>query len=405
MIIKTLLLTLVVFFTLSCGNTDKDKVITSYSNDISSFTLPTESTLQINIFANYDDGSKENVSDSLVWLSSDSHVTVVNGLLSTTLSTGSVTISYETKEKLSDGSVAHKNSFVFDVKSLRLLSVSLSKASLNIEVGATQKLIAYGLYDDNVTRDITNSSVWLSSDTGIATVSLGAVEGVNKGDANITATKDAFISSPALASVTKTTYRSLSLSASKTEFNVEQTIVLTATATTDTNESVELNTSLITWSSSDVNIVEIVDGIATAVGKGDVNITGTITSDITISDVIELSVKKDQYMRLFKDGVEIEFPYVDINTTSTIPATLSSFTMRAIGKDITVFTLFVSDFNGNLLDVNQAYFKTLNSGDIVVQDTNVTFELISNGLQSQIHYFFKINDDFNSQFSQKYLKN
>lgn len=405
MIIKTLLLIFLTLFTLSCGNNDKEKVITSYSNDISSFTIPTDSTLQINIFANYDDATQINVSDALVWSSSDANVTVVNGLVSTSSKTGSVTISYETEQKLSDGSVAYKNSFVFDVKSLTLLSVSLSSSSLSVEVGVTQTLKAYGLYDDNITRDITSNSSWLSSDRAVATVSLGSVLGVSKGDANITATKEGLTTSPALVHVTKTTYASMSLSASKTEFNAQQTITLTATALTDTNESVELNASLVTWSSSDVNIVEVTDGVATAIAKGDANITATLTSDTTISDVLELSVKKDQYMRLFKDSVEVEFPYVDVNETSTIPVTLSSFTMRAIGKDITIFSLVVSDFNGNILDASQAYFKTLSSGYIVGQDTNLTFELISNGLQSQVHYFFKINDDFGSQFSQKYLKN
>ena len=404
MIIKTLLLTFLALMTLSCGST-KDRVITSYSNDISSFTIPTSSTLQINISANYDDATQTNVNDSLVWSSSDKNVTVVDGLVTTSSKTGKVTISYATKQKLSDGSVAHKNSFVFDVKSLTLLSVSLSSSSLSVEVGVTQTLRAYGVYDDNVTRDITSSSSWFSSDATVATVDLGSVTGVSKGDTNITATKEGLTTSPAVASVTKTTYTSISLSSSKTDFNAQQTLNLTPTALTDTNESLELNASLLTWSSSDVNIVEVVDGIATAIAKGDANITATLNSDTTMSDTIELSVKKDQYMRLFKDGVEVEFPYVDINQTSTIPATLSSFTMRAIGKDITVYALLITDLSGNTLDSSQAYFKTLNNGTVVGQDTNLTFNLMSNGLQSQIHYFFKINDDFNSQFSQKYLKN
>ena len=404
MIIKTLLLTFLALMTLSCGST-KDRVITSYSNDISSFTIPTSSTLQINISANYDDATQTNVNDSLVWSSSDKNVTVVDGLVTTSSKTGKVTISYATKQKLSDGSVAHKNSFVFDVKSLTLLSVSLSSSSLSVEVGVTQTLKAYGVYDDNVTRDITSSSSWFSSDATVATVDLGSVTGVSKGDTNITATKEGLTTSPAVASVTKTTYTSISLSSSKTDFNAQQTLNLTPTALTDTNESLELNASLLTWSSSDVNIVEVVDGIATAIAKGDANITATLNSDTTMSDTIELSVKKDQYMRLFKDGVEVEFPYVDINQTSTIPATLSSFTMRAIGKDITVYALLITDLSGNTLDSSQAYFKTLNNGTVVGQDTNLTFNLMSNGLQSQIHYFFKINDDFNSQFSQKYLKN
>lgn len=409
--IKSFLITLFLVFFVACSDSKPDKLISSFSNDLNgSTTLATGRVSQIRVYANYDDGSKEEFTDSLVWSSSDETVaTVSSGLVQTYSVVGNVDITYKTATKNDDGSALYENTVSLSVKNITLIDISFSKSTLSLVVGESSSIYAEGTFEDNITleittQDITSDATWSSSDDNISSVSLvdstAIVKGIAEGNTTITA-NDSGVSSSLAVEVTKTTYTSVKIYSDKTTFNVDQTIELEARGTTDNGTVVMLENSDVTWVSNDTSVVTLSQNIATAVINGDATVSVNI-NNTSISNQIELSVDKEHYVRLFKDEVELEFPYVAIESNSSLSETLGTFTLLAVGEDFQVGPVLVKDFNGYLKSATEAAFDGLITLDLLIKDVNKTFDLKQDGVQTQLNFTFDINDTTRSTFSQKY---
>jgi len=93
--------------------------------------------------------------------------------------------------------------------SATLQSITVTPASASITGGASQQFHAQGFYSDGSIQDITNTVVWVSSNTGIArmsTVTSGFATGFGAGVATITATFNAIASNAASLTVTTTAF-------------------------------------------------------------------------------------------------------------------------------------------------------------------------------------------------------
>jgi hypothetical protein len=78
-----------------------------------------------------------------------------------------------------------------------LVSIAVTPASPSVEVSETVQFTAVGTYSDNSTANITSMVTWVSSNSGVATISAaGLATGVLTGAANITASMSG-ITSPA----------------------------------------------------------------------------------------------------------------------------------------------------------------------------------------------------------------
>lgn len=397
-----LLFILFQIFTLSCSDSKPERLISSFTDDINSTTLATDRVSQMNVYANYDDGVRQNITDTLLWSSSDESIASVNnGLIETYKTTADVTISYETKERASDGSAFYKKSILFSVKELQLTKITLSSTTILLSVGASKQISATGTFEDNITstttsQDLTQDCNWSSADINISSVSSGLVRGIGEGNTTITAT-DSNISAVLAVEVKKTEYSSISIYTQESEFDVEQSITLEARATTEQGERVILESSALTWTSSDAS-VSVDENIATARSKGSATITATLKEDSSLDATQVLTVNRDRYVRLFKSGVEVEFPYVSNETDASLSETLGTFTLRAVGEGVTIRALHVKDFSGN--DMNGlAYFDNLFVDEFIQADTNRTFELKQSGVES-VEYYFDIN--VSNSFKQTY---
>lgn len=78
-----------------------------------------------------------------------------------------------------------------------LVSINLSLPS-NVEIGWTKDLNATGVYENNITKDISQSVTWKSNDSNIATVSNNTVTGVSVGTVSLTATQNNITSSDSI---------------------------------------------------------------------------------------------------------------------------------------------------------------------------------------------------------------
>jgi len=404
--IKSFIITLLLVFTIACSDSKPAKLVTSFSNDLNGTTLATNRSSQIRVYANYDDGTKEEITDSLVWSSSDETIaSVSSGLVQTYAINGNVDIKYETSTKSDDGSALYEKTVNMSVKNITLKAITLSKSRLSLVIGASSSVYATGTFEDNVsleisTQDITDDAIWSSLDANISSVVAGLVKGVSEGNTTVVAT-DSNISASLSVSVTKTNYVSVVIYSEKTTFNVDQSIKLEARATTDDGKIVILDDSEVDFVSSQISVVTLNASTATAITNGNSTITVSITGT-TISNSLVLSVDKEEYVRLFKDEIEVELPYVSSESNSSLGTTLGTFTLLAVGEDFETSILLVRDFDGNILLAPKAYFDGLTSLDTLYKDVNKTFYLKQNGNQKQLHFSFDINDTVKSSFSQKY---
>ncbi len=400
--LKTIVLTLL-FLLSACSDSKNDNVISSFSNDLNSTTLVVNRTLQVNVYAHYSDDSKKDITDTLIWRSSDeSLATAENGFINAKNEVGDVSISYQTQELLSSGDPVNHMTFILSIYETPLKTITLSKDSLSLSVGSSSNVQANGIFEDGSVVDITNDCIWSSSNSEISSVDNGLVSGVSEGSATITASDSNITSNILSVEVSKIYYESLEISSDTTEFNVQQTLELKAIVTTSADEELEISPDELIWVSSDATVISIDEdsAIATALLKGSATISATLKSDDSIENSLVLNVKKDKYMRLFKDGMEISFPNAEIHEYEVLPEEFSTFSMIAVGQDFSISELSVRNFNGSLT-IN-GWFDNLSYFDVIVEDENRTFELMHNGKSEDLHYYFKINDGFDSEFSEKY---
>ena len=404
-----ILLPLIMVFTLSCSDSKPDRLLTSLSDDFNTSYIDTNRNIQINVYANFDDASQEEVSDVLLWSSSNEALaTVKGGLITTNSDTGSVIIRYQTAEKKEDGSPLFEKTYQLYVKELQLQGITLSQTELLLYEGDTQSVQAKGIFEGDIELDITNDCEWSSADLTVSSVNnsdaKGLVIAIGEGATSITAT-NAGLSDSMDVVVKKREYKSIEIDNNVTSFNVEQSILLQVMAVGSDGSRVLLDPDTLNFVSSDVEVVSMSDNNATALSKGESTITVSLKSNSELTTSTLLTVEQDQYVRLFKNGVEVGLPFSDTQEYESFPEEYDSFSLKAVGIDSSVNNLQILDFNGIPLRINDGYFDGLNEGDVLSAGIEVPFKLVRTGSGKEFHFSFRVSDSFNNEFSQKYREN
>lgn len=389
----------------SCSSSNGTKTIDYYSYELdnNNTTLISNRSSQINIYAHYNNGETQTVNNKFIWQSSNENAaTVSNGLVKTSNLQTNVIINFSSTETLPNGNPIYQDSVTLNIKNANLVSIAISPSIItSINQGVQKSLIATGTFDNNSTYGITNDCNWSSADATIASItSNGVLTALSEGNTTITAT-DAISNISAIIQVTvnKSTYTDLNISATKTQFNKNETIQLGAVATNSDGEKIILSSG-ITWASSDTDIVSInSSGLAKALTKGDVNITAEIDNTDISSNKVQLSVKKEKWLQIINNDTNesIYLPYVkdynlskeDLNTNQT----LATYTFSAVGSDFTLYNVAVTNLNN--IATSNAYFNTLNYGTLyssytIPKDTNRTIQLIRYNLNTELKYYFSL---------------
>jgi len=152
-----------------------------------SLTIAINATEQFTATGTYSDSSTKDITTSVVWTSDTTSVATVGAAtgMVTAVSAGSANII------ATSGSVHGQAAItVSPAPAPTLQSIAVTANSLTIAINATEQFTATGTYSDSSTKDITNSVVWTSDNTGAATVSAstGIVTAVSGGSADIIAT-------------------------------------------------------------------------------------------------------------------------------------------------------------------------------------------------------------------------
>jgi tetratricopeptide (TPR) repeat protein/uncharacterized protein YjdB len=143
-------------------------------------------TLQYIATGTFSDGSKQNVSASATWVTSNFNVATIGTAsgVARGIAVGSAQIQ-ATLNGVSSPKAA------LTVTSATLKSIAVTPASSSVALGTSQHFMATGTYSDGSTQDITSTSVWTSSDAADATIEggSGVATGIAAGTVSITATQ------------------------------------------------------------------------------------------------------------------------------------------------------------------------------------------------------------------------
>jgi hypothetical protein len=127
-------------------------------------TIALGNTHQFTATGSYSDGSSRDLTATAIWSSSSTAVaTIASGGLATSAGAGTTTIS------AASGTVT--GSTIMTVTAATLTSISIAPTDPILGyAGAVQQFKATGRYSDQSTRDMTNTVIWSSSDSAVATI-------------------------------------------------------------------------------------------------------------------------------------------------------------------------------------------------------------------------------------------
>ncbi|WP_254635139.1 Ig-like domain-containing protein [Paenibacillus sp. GbtcB18] len=153
-------------------------VVSTLEVDKRFVTTKSGSSVQIKVTATLSDGSKKDVTSSVLWKSSNYKIADVSAGKVTGVSAGSTTVSATFGGK--------SISIPVDVDKLKYLQTD--KVTVELKAGATAKVKATATFEDLSEQDATVQALWKSSNIRVADVKDGIIRATGKGKATITVT-------------------------------------------------------------------------------------------------------------------------------------------------------------------------------------------------------------------------
>lgn len=274
-----LVILMVVIPTFQAAADDDEDVLYKLVLSTNEVTLEEESTTSVTATAIYADNSSEVVTSLVSWSSADSSVaTVYNGTI-TARGEGQTTI-VAVYEGFSESISVQVN------KKVKALTKNVQE--LELLKDETETITLTATYGDNTTEDVTTEAEWYSDNETVATVVNGNVTGHSSGTATISAVYGSKI-------VTVVVYveQVQRLQPDQDQLSLlmdeSQTITLTAIYPDGTTRDV---TEDATWSTSNSEVADVVQGVVTAYGSGSAVITASYGLSSTTIDVdVDTTVK------------------------------------------------------------------------------------------------------------------
>lgn len=225
----------------------------------------------------YTDATTRDLTQTLVWSSSDGGVATVGN---TGTEIGKVNAVAEGTATISATNGALTGTALLNVVPALLVSLQVSPLTVSVPAGLTRQLTAQGTFSDGSTRDVTASVTWASDAQSFAMVSnalgsQGLLTALAQGTSNVTATAGA-ASAALVVTVTPPVLQRLDVTAPSASLAVGRTQQLTATGVYSDGSTQNL-TSTATWTPSTGPVLRVSSaGVMTAVGVGTTNATATV---------------------------------------------------------------------------------------------------------------------------------
>ncbi len=254
------------------------KTLTSIALSPGTVSIAAKTTQQFTATGNYSDGSKADVTGSVVWTTANPAVATVNPSgLATAVAAGSTTVTASLS-----GITGSATLTVTPV----LSSIAVSPNPASIMVGATQQFTATATYSDGSKQNITAGATWTAANPAVATVNAaGLATALAPGTTAITASLSG-VSGSATLNVPRLTSIAVSPASPSIAVGATQPFTATATYSDGTTQNV---TAKATWTAANPAVATVnASGVATAIASGTTGITaslngisGTATLNVT----------------------------------------------------------------------------------------------------------------------------
>jgi hypothetical protein len=254
----------------------------------------------------YTNGTKQDLTSSVAWSSSDPAVASVSGAGTssgwvTGTSAGTATI------QALDAATHLAGSAVLTVTPAVMVSISVTPTAPSVPLGVKEQLTATGTFSNGTTQDVTQVVTWSSSSASVASVanaigSRGLATALSTGATTVRAT-DPTTQATGATTLTVTAAQLASLAVTPENPSVPLGLSPRFTATgMYTNGSTQNLTSAVTWTSSDPSVVSLsngkgAEGVATTsrVGTATVRATDaatgvTTTTELTVTSAALVSI-------------------------------------------------------------------------------------------------------------------
>jgi trimeric autotransporter adhesin len=286
--------------------------LVSISVTATTLSIAPATTEQFTATGTYNDGSKQNITGSVTWASSDTSVATISTSdptqgLAKALASGTTSIT------ATSGSIT--GSTTLTVTSATVTSIDVTPSNPDIPIGVAQQFTAVGTFSDSSKQDITGVVAWKSSSSGVASITVsGLATALNIGSTTISATLTGVTGSVTM-NVNAANLRSLSITPGNPTIAQGTKISLTATGTFNDGSTRAL-TNQVTWSSSDTTVATIAsNGIATGQARtatGTTTITAvlgsvTTSTDLTVTNATISSITVSPVGRTIPIGGQVGF--------------------------------------------------------------------------------------------------
>ena len=234
-------------------------------------SVPAEITGQLTAYGTYSDGTTQDITTQVTWISSDASVaTVSSSGLASAVAPGTATVT-ATSRRLSGKTT-------FRVNRATLSSISVTPANPSVPDGNTKQFTASGIYSDGTSHNITTQVSWRSSNPSVATVkSSGLATAVAAGTATITATSRSTSGNTTIM-VTPATLSSILLTPANPRVPAGTNRQFAASGTYSDGTTQEITTH-VTWTSSNTPVATVdSSGLVTAAAAGTTTITAASPS-------------------------------------------------------------------------------------------------------------------------------
>ena len=247
--------------------------LTSIALSPATASLAPASTLYYSATGTYNDGSTRNITNAVTWSSSTSNVATISSVGQVMgQSTGTTTISAQ------QGSISASAPLLVDPSPL--VSVQITPLSATIAEQTSLRFKAVGTFADGSTQNLTNSVIWTSSPSSVATIggaagSRGTASGIVPGNATITAAFAGEVGTASLT-VTNATLTALVITPSSASIALGSSEPFGATGHFSDGTTQDL-TNQVTWTSTSANVATInTGGVATSASRGTTTITASM---------------------------------------------------------------------------------------------------------------------------------
>ncbi|MCH1929498.1 Ig-like domain-containing protein [Shewanella sp. A25] len=365
--------------------------------------IPLGTSTQLTAIATFSDNTNRDVTAEMEWFSSDASVVSINNTgVASGLSLGMATL-------WASMNGVQSNELAFEVSDAIAIKLQISPAASVIALGTQTPFTAIVTYSDGRTQDVTESVVWNSASTGVATIDAkGVASAVSTGNTVVSATFQGVSSNNASLTVTAATVTKITVTPGSLSLPLGVTEKLTAIAQFSDGSRQDVSAS-VQWTSSAATIASIDQvGLVRALLAGSATIQASlngVSSDaisVTVSSAMVSKLQISPAKSTISKGTSTQFTAVatfsdnSVKTVTNLVSWISSDTTKvllsasglATGVDIGGVTVRAS-LNG--VDSNQASITVTDATvvELVVSPGNTT---LAAGLTQQYKAVVKLSD-------------